>query len=172
MTRLIPFVAATMIMFGTHAARAQETGSLAEEINASSIMRSFLLSDAPMGMSVTITEKQTGDLGLTKETVENAVESRLRAARLFTKDSSSEGLGQYLNVAITGVGPAFGLVLRLKRQLTDTGFDLPGVVSIWETSSVGTHGGDGHYILGALSEYLDEFLAKYLRVNEEACAKK
>ena len=172
MTKLIPFVAAIMIMFGTYTAPAQDTSSLVEEIQHILDHAELFTHCTPMGLSVTLTEEKTGDLGLTKGSVENAVESRLRAARLFTEFSLSEKGDQYLEVNITGIGSTFGLELDLKRALKDTGFGLPGIVAVWDRTSVGRHGGDGQYILGTLSKSVDEFLAKYLRVNEEACAKK
>ena len=41
----------------------------------------------------------------------------------------------------------------------------------WQKINFGTHGGQ-EYILSVVSEFMDEFLAEFLRVNEEACEKR
>ena len=107
-------------------------------------------------------------LSLTRDSIENAVESRLRSARLYNKAAR-----QYLLVNITMMKPStYGVNLRLKRWLPDLGYGRGGVVTVWTTGSIGAHGGRGQYLLGVVSKHLDKFLAEYLRVNEEACAKK
>lgn len=112
------------------------------------------------------------ETGLTKKTIVNAVESRLRGARLFAPlDKLEVGREQYLYVNVNVVGPAFSVRVELKRNIGDLGYGLPGVAVVWDTGATGTQGGNGQYILSVVSEYLDEFLASYLRVNEAACSR-
>ena len=106
------------------------------------------------------------NIGLTDTTLQNAAESRLRSDRLFDAESSQS---LYVNVNLLSSGSAFGVSVELYRYVDDTGFGNPGVVSVWNYSSVGTYGGDGQYVLGIVSEGLDGFLTEYLRANEGAC---
>ena len=42
----------------------------------------------------------------------------------------------------------------------------------WSIGGIGTHGGDAGYILSGLSQFMDDFLLAFLRVNEDACKKR
>ena len=154
MTRLVSILVASVFFLGIPAANAAERHAL-------------LAQCTKMKLFVFLSAKSEGDLKLEKDAVVNAVESRLRAARLFEKGVST----QFLVVTVLGVGPAFHVDVSLERWLPDTGFGNSGVVTVWKTGTVGTSN-SGQFILGAVTENLDEFLAKYLRANEEACAKK
>ena len=103
----------------------------------------------------------------------NAVESRLRAARLFSPLEKQDPIRlQYLYINVHMHGPAFCVNTELLCNVENLGYGLPGaVVTVWKTGGGGTHGGNGQYILGFVSEFLDEFIAKYLRVNEADCSR-
>lgn len=107
--------------------------------------------------------------GLAKKSIEAAVESRLRSAGLFVP-LEKQGRGQFLQVAVTISGLAFGIEVRLNRRLDNLGYGVPGYATVWDTGSVGTHGNNGQYILGSVSGHLDKFIASYLRVNERPCS--
>ena len=117
-------------------------------------------------------EKETG---LTKQAIINAVESRLRGARLFVplgKQGKEHQIRlQNIHVVVSIYAPAFSVIVSLERLVEDLGYGLPGIATVWIAGKVGTHGGDGTLILGLVSEILDEFLVNYLRVNEADCAK-
>ena len=98
-------------------------------------------------------------------------ESRLRAARLFTEDKSKAN-GAYLYVNIHVLGPAFSVRLEYKKLLKDPVTTSKLSAITWQSGSLGTHAGNGGYVIQSLSEYLDSFIVEYLRVNEEACANK
>ncbi len=104
--------------------------------------------------------------GLTESSIRNAAESRLRSARIFNSDYGDQYL--YINVNLSSHSNAYSLRVELKRFL-DTGFGFSGYIPVWKLGSVGTHGGDGQFVLGAISEFLDEFITKYLRMNEGEC---
>ena len=113
-------------------------------------------------------KKKASEIGLTEEAVVNAAESRLRAARLFEPKSNSY---LYVNVILAG-GYGFGVFIKLKRYLNDLGYGFPGTATVWDAGTAGTHGADGQYVLGIVSQLMDIFLTAYLRANEKACAAK
>ena len=137
----------------------------------------FYAACAPMSFAVTdLTPEGVRETGLTKQAIINAVESRLRGARLFISvDEQLKEQGQHRPQLIEVIVHIAGLVVsvdvRLKRAVKDMGYGLPGTVIVWSTSRVGMHGGNGPLILGTVSEILDEFLASYLRVNEAHCSR-
>jgi len=114
--------------------------------------------------------EDTQRTGLTEKSIENAVESRLRAARLFAP-SGKQNRRQYLYIRVNTVGFAFSIEVELARYLDDLGYGFGGSATVWNVISTGMHGGDGQYILGLVAKYLDEFIASYLRVNEEHCSR-
>ena len=106
------------------------------------------------------------NVGLTKERVQFAVESRLRGARLFRSGFGSP----VLEVNVDVVGSAFFIHIRYNKTLFDPVSDRTGFAPTWEISSFGTHGQTrAEFILSSLSGILDKFLTEYLRVNESAC---
>ena len=170
MSTLVSIVAASLISFGTYTASAQKIEGFFEEFRRFVAERRLLAECTPMGLLVKIQDKEPDDLGLTKEAVVQMAESRLRAARLFTKTPFNEESYQELVVIVTGVRIAFNVRLYLTRDIDDTGFGSRGTVSIWELSSSGVHGGNGRFVFMAVSELVDEFVASYLRANEKWCA--
>ena len=120
----------------------------------------------PMNLVVeSLDPKDIQKTGLTEEAIINMAESRLRAARLFNPEER-----QYLYINVNISSTAFSGDIRFKRPL-DFGYGLKGHASVWDRGVTGTHGSSGLYILNAVSKFIDEFLADYLRVNEAHCAK-
>lgn len=118
----------------------------------------------PIGLFVLIDNNQK-ELELDEETIQNAVESRLRSARLYDDSWSSSQLEVYVHV----VGLAFNITLSLEKFVTDSITGHPGIAKTWQTIATGTHGNDENYIVSAISQYIDSFLVEFLRVNEGAC---
>ena len=106
------------------------------------------------------------DIGLDKASIQAATESRLRSARLYTSDASTLS-HLYINVNV--VGRSFSFSLQYRKTVTDLASGLTYSATTWETGITGSHGGDGGYILSALSGEMDRFLVEFLRVNEAAC---
>ena len=107
------------------------------------------------------------NVGLTRESIQAAVESRLRAARLYDPSAYP-----YLYVNVHVVGLAFSSSVELRKPVFDA-YSLEEIsASTWKNSVTGTHGKDSNYITSSLSQNLDYFLLQFLRVNEEACAKR
>ena len=125
---------------------------------------------APMDLSVEpIRGEQSRRIGLASGAIENEIESRLRAAHLFKTDTS-----QYLSVEVnlSQTGDAFSASLSLNRYVNDMGYGIGGFVTVWRTSTLGSHGGDNKPVLSAIALLADEFLANYLRGNEVECGHK
>ena len=118
----------------------------------------------PMDLIVEGLDSDADEIGLTEESLTAAVESRLRAARLYDEDVAPF---LYLNVQVGR--RAFGIWLEYKRWMCHSDSDLCGYAITWDTGSMGTHGGDAAFIRSSVSEHMDTFLLEYLRVNEEAC---
>ena len=106
-----------------------------------------------------------GEIGLTKEAVRAAVESRLRSAQLYNPEASTPFLYVYVHV----VGIAFHIDLEYNKQLLDPASGLTSRATTWSTGTTGTHGRDVSFILAAVAELMDLFLVEFSRVNEEAC---
>jgi len=121
----------------------------------------------PMDLVVENLRDHAGDIGLTREALPAAAESRLRAARLYTDDSARADYA-YLYVNVNVVGPAHNTSLEYNKSVTDE-YGQSSTALTWRRFATGTHGGDAGHILSVLSQNLDLFLAAYLRVNEESC---
>ena len=104
------------------------------------------------------------DIGLTRERLQFAVESRLRSARLYTSTTSP-----FLSVTVTVLGVAFNLNVKYFKQTVDVASGESYPSPTWWRHSTGTHRRDPEFIVSALSGYMDQFLTEYLRVNEAAC---
>ena len=119
----------------------------------------------PMDLRVESLSPNAAEIGLTKESIRDAAESRLRTARLFSPESE-----QYLYITITVAGQGFNISVRYNKVVYDPLSDLRSLAPTWQMNSTGTYGGNSGYILSQLPGLLDRFLVGFLRVNEEACA--
>ena len=109
--------------------------------------------------------------GLTIAQIRNAVESRLRGARIYNENSRS-----FVHVRLILGEPTtgsqyfdlYGITLEYSQLLSAIPLDLAFPVPTWSTSSIGK--GDVASILGYLGLGVDKFLVEYLRVRDsEAC---
>ncbi len=119
---------------------------------------------APLDVSVSGLESDAAEIGLAEESVQAAVESRLRFARLYSAESPN-----WLGVHITVVGVAFSVLLQFHKGRFDQVSGEAGWATTWLDGSVGTHGGDAGFIRSSVAEYMDQFSVEYLRVNDAAC---
>ena len=117
----------------------------------------------PMKLIVEALPAEATEIGLTRESIQAALESRLRSARLYDSESSSD---LYINANMTG--RAFSSSLEYSKIFYDRASDSKGRASAWNTGGVGS-GGRAASILSWISSQMDEFLVEFLRVNEEAC---
>ena len=109
--------------------------------------------------------KDEANIGLTKEAITVAVQSRLRGARLFEADHQFTYL--YVNVHV--VGRAYSIHFAYNKWLEDPLSGEKGFAMTWYSGSTGTHGEDSGYILSSVSRHADRFIDEYLRVNAEFC---
>ena len=138
----------------------------------------------PVALSLELKDDER-NTDLTEDRIRSMAESRLRSARLLDQTSDVA-----LRVKAWVIGPAFhsnvslyqpayislghtwpNLRQRLIHEPSEP-VTLPGAfayAATWEHNQLGMHGGDGGYILQALSESSDAFIAEYLRVNDAAC---
>ena len=102
--------------------------------------------------------------GLTKEAIEVAVRSRLRAARIYR-----ENAGHWLSVNVTVVGNSFSIITGFNKSVLDIMTNLQYGAPTWSKSGTGFHNGEITFILHQVSRKIDVFIDEYLRVNEDAC---
>ena len=122
----------------------------------------------PMGLLVEQLPDDAANTGLTRDALQAAAESRLRAARLYTSDTVRANSYLYVNVNV--VGRAFAISLEFRKYVFDPATGGSGSATTWDTGTLGTHGGNASFVLGSVSRNLDRFLVEFLRVNESACA--
>ena len=105
------------------------------------------------------------------ERAQLAVESRLRAARLYT-ESWEKANFVHLSIGINVLGPAYSIDVKYWKWVTDPVNNSNGRATTWSTGGIGRLGArdrDPAFIIQDLSSHLDGFLANYLRVNDPAC---
>lgn len=124
----------------------------------------------PMRLLVENLPADASKIGLTKEAIRAAAESRLRAARLYRSIRSAPYHYLYINVNV--VGRSHSIRLDFRKGVYDPLSGNRGLATTWNTGGAGTHGGNANYIVSLVSQYMDEFLVEFLRVNEKACEKR
>lgn len=122
----------------------------------------------PVVLRIESLSSDASEIGLTHESIQAAVESRLRSARIYTSDREQASFA-FLYVNVTVVGGAVSWSLEFRKMVHDIASDLVLQASTWELGGTGTHGNDSGFILSAISQGMDQFLVGYLRVNESAC---
>ena len=90
----------------------------------------------PMDLRVEDVSADAAEIGLTTASIQAAVESRLRSARLYDADA-----GPFLYVNVNVVRRVFALDLGYEKIVYDQVTDVSGPASTWESDSAGTHGG-------------------------------
>ncbi len=113
----------------------------------------------PMGLAIGSVFDDVQALGIGKENVEAAVESRLRVARLYTTDAPA-----FLYV----LASRYAIQLQYRKPVRDLASE--------ETRSIPTYArvaevrdGTAAGILLEIAKLLDLFLVDYLKVNDDAC---
>ena len=122
----------------------------------------------PMLLEVADLTSDARGIGLTEEGVQLAVESRLRAARLYTESWEEANLA-FLFIDVHVARRAFSITVQYHKLVTDLATNSNGPAITWDDGSTGTYRSGAGFIIQGLSSYLDKFLANYLRVNDPAC---
>ena len=106
-------------------------------------------------------------IGLTRNTIETTVRSRLRAARIYT-DSIDADTYLYVNVLVTG--SAFNVKFSYNKYLLDSiSGEGPFFAVTWTKGTTGIASGSD-FILSVISQRIHGFVDEYLRVNADACS--
>ena len=132
----------------------------------SALDRFELLNDCrPMYLLVEHLSAEASRIGLTAGSVEVAVRSRLRAARLYTDNRS----GAYLYVNVNVSANVASATLDFKKLVVDPASGVTGPATTWQRGFVATHASDAAFVRGGIAGMVDEFIDAYLRVNQQAC---
>lgn len=123
----------------------------------------------PISILVEGLSREALNIGLTKESVQNAVESRLRSARIY---SSNPTLHSSLYISVNVSNRSFSIALEFNKRVFDLFTKTYGTAITWSDGGIGTHGNRVGGILSSLSQLMDDFLVDFLRINDEACRKK
>lgn len=130
-----------------------------------------------MAYHVTISGETSNDSALRDSEIANAIESRLRAARIFD-ENSQEAAKSYFNVNVILAGSAASLHIGFEKPGFEDPYSLhrllqfPRGLVTWQKSWLVQGGFRSGDVLAQLSKFLDELIVNYLRVNsDEACEK-
>lgn len=167
LTRAALLLSALALLLPASGAR----GATVENLVENRIARFELFADCrPMYLVVESLSPHASKIGLTKEAIRAAAESRLRSARLYHSTPSAPYHYLYINVNVSRRG--LNISLDFKKDVYDPLSGNTGRATTWNTGGAGTHGGDANYIVSLVSQYMDKFLVEFLRVNEKACEKR
>ena len=128
----------------------------------------------PMDIDVAL-QADSAVEGLSEKNIQAAIESRLRTARLYDSWPSTS-LSAYVHIMSAGVGSiqtgwVYTIDLRFNKRVRDEASVVSRLAPTWERGSLGTASMDSvaDAIVNSIRDRMDEFLAEYLRVNEDAC---
>lgn len=110
---------------------------------------------------------QDDDLGLSEEAIRTMIESRLRAARIY---SDTEWNGSSIRVTINVNKNAFSTTIMFNKLFQDTVFseDIGSAIT-WMEGGIGLSGGRADFVMNSVSQKMDGFINEYMRVNGSAC---
>lgn len=140
--------------------------SVADETAENAFARFQLFDNCqPIKFAVGHSSKESNAFELTKESIENIVESRLRSARIY-----EVGAPTRLFIEVHVISSAFTVAVKYYKPVQDLNSKIVRFTPTWVTETFGTHGHDSGFILNIVAEFMEKFLVEYLRANEEACA--
>ena len=110
-------------------------------------------------------------IGLKKEEIIVAVESRLRSSNLYQSEKYGVYEGSitgypYLYVNISVVGKAFSIDLKLNKDVQDPFSARSNYATTWNIALLETHGNSADYILSSLPRRMDHFVNEWYKVNK------
>lgn len=165
-------IIAALVLVVAHAglAWAQSDSDLEERAErVASEMVQLFAECGPVGLIVSVNGGE--HIALTREAVEVAARSRIRAARLWVDPPGTVWGILHVSVEI-GNDENTAFVQRVafgKRQLDVVSGIESWSPTGWSRGFFGVHGDDPNSILSSLSQSLDHFIDDYLRVNELSC---
>lgn len=129
----------------------------------------------PVVLGVSFRSKPKDVPGISRQSVETVVRSRLRAARLYLNDpglrsNPTKAKAGFLSVQVQIENDLVFWNVHFEKVHEDIATKLLGFFrSGWTKSAFGGYGNDGNSILYGLAPAIDAFIDDYLRVNEESC---
>lgn len=128
----------------------------------------FFNNCSPMNLIINGIDRGGRKIGLTEQAIQYAIESRLRLARLYSPKTKKRD--SFLGVQVDVFKKSFSVNVIFWKLLHDPYVTkIYGMARTWVGSTIGTHGGNPTYIVATITEIFEEFLTKFLRVNEKAC---
>lgn len=121
----------------------------------------------PFDLRVGDLHPEADAINLSRDSIVAAAESRLRSAGLYEPESNT-----YLFINVNLTSEAFDIIMAFKKRLYDEYSGEHSSATTWATGATGTHGGSSDNILTSIDNFMDQFLAEFLRVNEEACSQR
>ena len=143
------------------------TGCIGSSANAEiSSYDKFRLWNECSGVDLLIEHLSEDELsiGLSEESIESTIRSRLRSARIFNEDHYD-----YIYVQIGVLDSAWTVNMELRKIVRDMSSEEMNSAQTWSNGRIGTHANDHQYILGSLATMTDQFVDEYFRVNDSAC---
>ena len=130
----------------------------------------------PMRLVIEDLSDDAAAIDLTEARIRTLVESRLRAARLFTTNPLVANFESpvrprvraYLYVSVLVVQTTFASSVRYEKSVEDVASGVTRETPTWAHLLAG-NSDEGGYVVQAISEQIDKFILEYLRVNEAAC---
>ena len=119
------------------------------------------------------TDSDAIEIGLTKERIENVAESRLRAARIYDPDGADFLLietavivPKFVSGEQVGDGETIAVSydLGFNKLILDSDVNEFGYAETWSHGSILM--ADANFTVQSISEKVDSFISKFLRVNE------
>ena len=92
---------------------------------------------SPMSLVIESLSEDAEEMGLTRDRLTLAAESRLRSAGLYDDVVAVS----YFYVRVTVVGSTFSVAAQYKKPVVDLATGLPGPATTWETGTTGLSAG-------------------------------
>ena len=167
MKRIVLCIAVFLCLSSTHVYAANTTKEIRKILN-----RFKLFSNCQsMNLIVEKLSPSALQIGLTKDSIQNTAESRLRSARLFSNQVSDSFL-YVRKKRVFALSQAYTIIVEFGKKVVDQFTGVSSFARTWQSGGAGIHRNDPTYLLSVLSKHMDKFLVEFFRVNDEACRQK
>ena len=104
------------------------------------------------------------DMDLRVHAVPQAIEELTVARAHGLHDANAR---QWLDINVNVGSSQFAIIVSLRRRVEDTGYGLPGEVTVWGLGGGGYHKGNVERVLARIAQHVDEFIALYTEAQRE-----
>ena len=161
--------AAALLVLATATGAAGQPRCTADEVTDRPSWDCFYLWTGCGDISVIVLVDEN-TIGVRHADVENAVESRLRAAGVYADNRNNRRATLTVFTHFTASGAFFVEMWFTRRGVLHDEYGFWGNSPTWHGNAYGIHGGRASEVMEAMRQRLDEFMNNYLRVNAPACA--